>query len=216
MLIVDDEEANRIIVRRVLEQAGWSAVEAADGIEAVAAARRTLPSLIVMDIDMPRCDGLAATRAIRESAAPLSSVPILVYSAMPLTDVEVTARGMDGRIPKPFTPDQLIAAVEPWLQEGQLAGAQRLAGLFGEAELGRLVGGLREQLESAVTELDGTAIPTIAHRVAGLAGTLGFAAVSASWLALSEGDESARDQARRDARMAIAAIDRSELVAPHH
>lgn len=210
VLVVDDEEANRLFVRRVLEHSGWRVAEAADGNEAIDSARRTLPSLIVMDIDMPRCDGFAATGAIRAADAPLRDVPILVYSAMALTDAEISARGMDGRIPKPCTPDQLIAAVDPWLQGGELAGVQRLAGIFGEEELRRLIGGLRDQLAAAVGELDAVAIPSTAHRIAGVAGTLGFAAVSASWLALSEGDEGMREQARRDARLAVAAIDRSD------
>jgi CheY-like chemotaxis protein len=216
VLIVDDEEANRLLVRRLLEQAGWSAIEAADGIEAVDAARRAPPALVIMDIDMPRCDGFAATQALRDADPPLSGVPILVYSATSLSDAEISRRGMDGRIPKPCTYDQLIAAIEPWLRGGQLEGAQRLAGIFGEAELSRLIAGLREQLVSAVEEMKVTAIPTAAHRIAGVAGTLGFADVSASWLALSDGDESVRDRARRDARLAIAAIDRGALVAPHH
>lgn len=216
VLIVDDEEANRLYIRRCLEGAGWQAIEAADGDDANDSARRFMPSLIIMDIDMQRRDGFEAARVIRASGAPLSGVPILVYSATPLTDAEISRRGMDGRIPKPCTPDQLIAAIEPWLDDRPLAGARRLAGIFAEDELRRLIAGLREQLASAIDEMDAVAIPGVAHRIAGLAGTLGFASVSASWLALSEGDESMRDQARREGRLAIAAIDRSDLVASHH
>jgi CheY-like chemotaxis protein len=216
VLIVDDEEANRIVVRRVLEDAGWTTIEACDGNQAVDLAIEKRPALIVMDIDMPGCDGFAATQAIRRSDRPLSSVPVLVYSAMQLSDDEISRRGMDGRIPKPFKPEQLIEAIAPWLQDGQMAGAERLAGVFGKAELDKLIAGLREQLMTAVEDLDTVPIPATAHRIAGLAGTLGFAALSASWLALSEGDESARDGARRDARLAIAAIDRSGEVTPDH
>lgn len=213
MLVVDDEEANRLFVRRCLEATGRAVIEAADGIEAVEAARQALPSLVIMDIDMPRCDGFAATVALRGSPSPLSAVPILVYSATALPDAEVVHRGMDGRIPKPCTTDQLIAAVEPWLHDDQMDGARRLAGIFGDAELARLIAGLRTQLASAVEEMAEVSIPSTAHRVAGVAGTLGFADVSASWLALSEGDEGAHDRARRDARLAIAAIDRNHSVA---
>jgi len=216
VLVVDDQEANRLVVRRVLEPAGLACIEAGDGVEAVACARRNMPSLIIMDIDMPRCGGFEATRLIRESAPPLSSVPILVYSAMTLTEADIRARGMDGRVPKPFAPDELIAAIQPWLPDDPLAGACRLAGVFGEDEMRRLIGGLREQLAAALARLDDAGDTGAAHRIAGVAGTLGFAAVSASWLALSTGDESAREQARRDARLAIAAIDRSHFVAPHH
>ena len=207
---MDDEESNRLVVRRFLENAGRATIEAAHGDEAIECARRMLPALIIMDIDMPRCDGFEATQAIRACDAPLSGVPILVYSATSFDDAEIVRRGMDGRVPKPCTHDQLIAAIEPWLHDGQMAGAKRLAGIFGEDELRRLIAGLRDQLAAAVDELNLVAIPRSAHRISGLAGTLGFAAVSASWLALSEGDESAREQARRDARLAIAAIDRSE------
>lgn len=216
MLVADDQEANRLVVRRVLEATGLVVVEASDGVAAVEVARDMLPDLIVMDIDMPRCDGFEAVRRIRESMPPLSSVPILVYSATTLSDEDIASRGMDGRVPKPFTPDRLLAAVEPWLQDGQMDGARRLTTLFGEDELRKLIAGLRDQLAIAVQDLDQTIVPDMSHRIAGVAGTLGFAAVSASWLALSEGDESAREAARRDARLAIAAIDRSGVVAPHH
>jgi CheY-like chemotaxis protein len=215
-LIVDDEAANRLIMRYALEQAGLTVVEAADGNEAIARAREVQPSLIAMDIDMPGCNGFEATQAIRASGPPLSSVPILVYSATKLSDAEIAQRGMDGRIAKPFVSEQLLDAIGPWLKDGQMAGAERLAGTFGAEQLATLVRGLREQLVAAIAEMDAVPIPSIAHRIAGVAGTLGFADVSASWLALSEGDESARDRARRDARIAVAAIDRSELVAPHH
>ena len=212
ILIVDDEEANRLVIRRFLEHAGLDVVEAADGDKAIARARASLPALIIMDIDMPRCDGFEAARIIRASDPPLSTAPILVYSALSLTDADISRRGMDGRIPKPCTSDQLTAAIEPWLKTGQMAGAQRLADLFGVEELTRLISGLRGQLRAAIDDLDATVIPATAHRIAGVAGTLGFADVSASWLALSEGDESARDRARRDARLAIGAIDRSEMI----
>lgn len=165
---------------------------------------------------MPHRDGFAAVRAIRASARPLCSVPILVYSATRLTDAEISSRGMDGRIPKPFATAELIAAIAPWMQDGQMAGARQLAASFGADQVAGLVAGLREQLASAVDELDSVAIPTVAHRIAGLAGTLGFTEVSATWLALSEGDESVRDRARREARLAIAAIDRGDEPSTDH
>lgn len=216
VLVVDDEEANRLFVRRCVEATGRLVVEAADGADALDVARREAPSLVIMDIDMPRCDGFEAARRLRESPPPIAGVPILVYSATALSDAEIGGRGMDGRIPKPCTPDQLLAAIEPWLLDGQMAGAQRLAAIFGKDELDRLLLGLREQLATALDGMNDAGVPGTAHRIAGVAGTLGFADVSASWLALSEGDESARDRARRDARLAIAAIDRGGLVAPHH
>lgn len=198
---------NRVFVRRVLSATGWAVAEAINGEETIAVANARVPDLVIMDIGMPRGDGAHATRMIRGGPAPLASVPILAYTMMRLDDAEIRALGMDGRVPKPCTPEVLAAAAAHWRPDCETAGAHRLAEVFGVAELASLVARFRAQLADAVVKLDAGDV-TAAHRIAGVAGTLGFAAVSASWVAVSEGDVASRDQARRDARIAIAQIDR--------
>ncbi|WP_375396921.1 response regulator [uncultured Sphingomonas sp.] len=207
-MVVDDEPANRVFVANVLSAAQWDVVEVEDGAAVMAVATRASPDLIIMDIDMLSLDGWSATAAIRAAGPPLSNVPILAYTTMRLTDAEILARGMNGRLPKPSTADSLIAAVAPWRPDGGLAGVHRLIDVFGRDEMTRLVLRFRDQLAEALGALDAGAANALAHRLAGVAGTLGFAEVSASWLRLSEGDESACDDARHDARIALACIDR--------
>lgn len=206
VLVADDEPANRSFVAAVLA-ADWHVVEAADGQDAIAKAREITPDLVVMDIDMPNADGWMATDAIRAGPPPLASVPILAYTSLKLDHGQILARGMDGRLPKPCAPDTLRDAIAPWRPSAVLPG-QPLEDLFGADKMDALVARFRDQLLEALALFDiaGEAAP--AHRIAGVAGTLGFSNVSDSWLRLSEGDEDARDEARRDARLAVAAIDR--------
>ena len=212
LLIADDDPANRRFIANVLTNAGWDVAEAVDGDAAIASALQVVPDLVMMDIDMPRLDGWAATAAIRTAPPPLASVPILAYTAASLDPAELVVRGMDGHVPKPCEPDVLVAAVARWRPDGVGGGAERLAAVFGREEMTGLIVRFRDQLATALDALDdGGEVP--AHRIAGGAGTLGVADVSASWLILSEPAPSVclatiRSNARRDARIAIARIDR--------
>lgn len=208
VLVVDDEPANRAFVRNILTASGWIVTEAKGGREAVDAALASPPHLIVMDIDMPGMDGWAATEAIRSTGSPLSGVAILAYTTTSVGADEIHRRGMDGRLHKPCTPDDLIAEVARWRPDGEASRAVALGEIFGKEEIARLVDRFRDQLADALSALDAGEAEAQAHRIAGVAGTLGFGEVSASWLRLSEGDDTARDDARRDARIAIAKIDR--------
>ncbi|MBN8809331.1 MAG: response regulator [Sphingomonas sp.] len=210
VLVADDEPATRLFASRVLQKAGWHVVEAADGEAAVALAMCEPVDLVVMDIDMPRLDGCAATAQIRAAGGAIASVPILAYSLVCLDDGALAERGFDGRLPKPCAPEALLAAVSAWHPSVGLADTQRLKAVFGEDELTPLIARFRDQLVEALAALD-TGDTGMAHRIAGVAGTLGFAQVSESWLRLSEGDGAARDDARRLARLAIAAIDRDAI-----
>lgn len=205
-LVVDDEPINLAFATRALSVAGWAVSTAADGAEAVERARAVPPALIVMDINMPVLDGWGAVAAIRDASHPASATPILAFTTMRVADDALLERGFDGRIAKPCSPEQIAAAAARWRPDGELSGFARLSSIFGADELDPLLRRLRGQLDEALANIDTD--QSRAHRIAGAAGTLGFAQVSESWLALSEGDESARDRARHDARMALAAIDR--------
>jgi CheY-like chemotaxis protein len=115
ILLADDASVNRTIGVIALGKAGHHVDVAGDGAQAVDAVRLNSYDLILMDVDMPVLDGIAATRQIR--ALPEGgAVPILALSAY--TSEEFAARcrdaGMNGYIEKPIRPDQLIAAVVPY------------------------------------------------------------------------------------------------------
>jgi CheY-like chemotaxis protein len=211
ILVVDDEIGNRAIALRILTAAGWRVEQAADGAEAVAAAQEREFALILMDIQMPVMDGFAATRAIRAGGQRGSAVPIVAFTAIPPGDAIERARaaGMDGHVAKPFTPEALLAAVAPWRPDGVAASpAASLAAIFGKAEVNGLLARFRGQLvEALAADEDDAARRARAHKIAGISGTLGFKDVSRLWLAVSEGDDSAWEEARIAARRALRTID---------
>ena len=116
ILVIEDTEDNRQIVRDLLESAGYELIEALDGIEGVAAAERESPDLILMDIQLPGIDGYEATRRIR--AVPgLAKVPIIAVTSYALSGDEAKTRaaGCDGYVAKPFSPRQLLAKIREFL-----------------------------------------------------------------------------------------------------
>jgi CheY-like chemotaxis protein len=210
ILVVDDEPANRALAAGILASAGWLVHEAEDGDAAVVAAREHRYDLILMDIQMPGRDGFDAARAIRGEGGPGAAVPILAFTTVPPGDAIERARavGMDGHISKPFTPEGLIAATDAWRPDGAPSPAASLIAIFGAAEIARLLARFRAQLAEALAAEDLPAERKArAHKIAGISGTLGFAEVSRIWLAVSEGDESAWEDARIAARRAIRQID---------
>lgn len=222
-LVVDDEAINRTFARGVLQAAGWRVREAADGQRAIAAAARETPDLILMDLHMAGLDGPDTTAALRALGGALLRVPIIAFTTTRLTGPGLLVeKGFDGHLAKPCTPVELTAVAARWQPTGILAGATRLEAVFGAGDIARLVVSLRDELARAVSSLDevewdkgeaaagvGAEARVLAHRIAGIAGTLGFASVSESWRAVSEGDHAAIGAARRNALRAIDAIDRA-------
>jgi CheY-like chemotaxis protein len=210
ILVVDDEPANRALAAGILAAAGWHVDKAKDGDAAIAAAREHRYDLILMDIQMPGRDGFETTQTIRQGDGPSAAAPILAFTAVPPGDAIERARaaGMDGHIGKPFTGESLLAATDPWRPDGAASPAASLVALFGTAEIANLLSRFRTQLAEALTAEDSPSERKArAHRIAGISGTLGFAQVSRLWLAVSEGGESAWDDARIAARLAIREID---------
>ena len=118
ILVVEDTEDNRQIVRDLLESAGYELIEALDGLDGVVAAERELPDLILMDIQLPGIDGYEATRRIRAVPA-LATVPIIAVTSYALSGDEAKTRaaGCDGYVAKPFSPRQLLAKIREFLPE---------------------------------------------------------------------------------------------------
>ena len=111
VLVVDDHATNREVARLMLMALGCVVSEACDGDEAIDLALSTPFDLILMDVRMPRVDGLAATQAIRAAGC---QTPILAVTAdaMPKDAGRCMAAGMDGHLPKPISHKSLYAAME--------------------------------------------------------------------------------------------------------
>jgi CheY-like chemotaxis protein len=110
VMVVEDFEDNRFMMRRLLEMSGYHVLEAINGEEAVEIARREHPSLILMDLSLPLLDGLAATRRIRQ-VKELSHIPIVAVSAHDTADfhADALAAGCNDYVTKPIDFDQLEA-----------------------------------------------------------------------------------------------------------
>lgn len=110
IMVVEDFEDNRFMMRRLLEMSGYQVLEAINGEEAVEIAKRERPHLILMDLSLPLLDGLAATRRIRQEAE-LRDVPIVAVSAHDTADfhADALAAGCNDYVTKPIDFDQLEA-----------------------------------------------------------------------------------------------------------
>jgi CheY-like chemotaxis protein len=114
ILVVDDNATNRMVAQSLVEMFDCTSEAAEDGEEAVEAARTGRFDLILMDIKMPRMDGVAATRAIRALPGRIGETPIIALTAnADPTDAEAyLAAGMNGVVEKPMKPEQLLAALQ--------------------------------------------------------------------------------------------------------
>jgi two-component system cell cycle response regulator DivK len=116
ILVAEDQEDNRQILRDLLGSVDYEMIEAADGEAAVAAAKRERPDLILMDIQMPLLDGSEATRRIQADPA-LKAIPIIAVTSYALSGDEAKARdaGCDAYVTKPYSPRQLLAKIREYL-----------------------------------------------------------------------------------------------------
>jgi CheY-like chemotaxis protein len=125
ILIVDDNATNRMVAETLCEMFECTSEPAVDGVEAVEAARTGRFDLILMDIKMPRMDGVAATRAIRGLPGRVGSVPIIALTANadPEDAAGYLAAGMNGVVEKPMKPENLLRALQDALADGDSAAA---------------------------------------------------------------------------------------------
>ncbi|MEU4079652.1 response regulator transcription factor [Streptomyces venezuelae] len=122
ILIVDDEPAVREALRRSLAFEGYGTQDAVDGMDALARMESYAPDLVVLDVQMPRMDGLTAARRIRASG---STVPILMLTARDTVGDRVTGldAGADDYLVKPFELDELFARIRALLRRSSYARA---------------------------------------------------------------------------------------------
>jgi two-component system, cell cycle response regulator DivK len=118
ILVVEDQEDLRGVLRDLLTGSGYEVIEAADGQAGVAKAKSERPGLILMDIQMPVLDGYDATRQIKGDAT-LKATPIIAISSFAMKGDEEKARaaGCDSYVTKPYSPMQLLRVIRACLGE---------------------------------------------------------------------------------------------------
>ncbi|MER5637704.1 response regulator [Kitasatospora sp. NPDC002227] len=138
VLVVDDSEVIRQLIRVNLELEGFQVVTAADGAECLEVVRRVRPDVVTLDVVMPRLDGLrtaARLRALPETCR----LPIAIVSACTPADLDRGASvGVDGYLAKPFDPADLVALVRRLmaLSDGENGAREGFAYGFGDAAAG--------------------------------------------------------------------------------
>src|SRR5439155_14141107 len=114
LLLAEDNELNRQLIRAMLEQAGHEVVSVNDGAEAVRIAVRNSFDAILMDVHMPEMDGYAATRAIREATQGTPALPIIGLTASAMSDEteRCLEAGMNVHVPKPVNWAALLTTID--------------------------------------------------------------------------------------------------------
>jgi two-component system cell cycle response regulator DivK len=117
ILVVEDQQDNRQILRDLLTNAGFDIIEAENGEDAIASAQASRPDLVLMDIQLPILDGYEATRRIKADPD-LCTIPIIVVTSYALSGDEEKAHacGCDAYVAKPYSPRELLAKVKQYLK----------------------------------------------------------------------------------------------------
>lgn len=137
LLVADDDEDIRAYLEIALSLAGYDVVLARDGVEALELAVASPPDLVMLDIMMPRMDGLEVLRRLREDVR-TSHLPVLLVTARVQRDdtLEGLAAGADDYVRKPFDPEVLLARIEASLRRaGQERARNPLTGLPGNERI---------------------------------------------------------------------------------
>ncbi len=213
ILVIEDNEINRFLLRRFLQDAHHRVVEAADGVDGVAAAAAERFDVIITDISMPRMDGLEATRQIRSGGGPSAQARIIALTAHALPEEMDRFRdaGMDACLTKPVARNTILnylksdagsAGLESTpMKDAQIIDVTPLADL--SAELGKpmvaqLVGRMIADGDATVKHLTSIEVPDgevakIAHQLAGSCATFGATVLreklAAIEVAIKRGDE---------------------------
>lgn len=120
VLYIEDNKDNLVLVRRILRAAGYEMLEAMSAQEGLQIAEQQVPDLILIDINMPDMDGLAATGHLRRIPA-LAHVPIVALTANVMRGMleQTQAAGCDGYIAKPIEVDRFPGLIEGFLKNGR-------------------------------------------------------------------------------------------------
>jgi CheY-like chemotaxis protein len=118
ILVIEDDEVARELMRRTLERRGYRVLVAADGIEGYDEAASALPDLIITDIKMPAADGVHLVRRVRDTPA-LAEIPILVTTGFGTGSATFAlAQGATAYEPKPINPENFLATVKRLIEQG--------------------------------------------------------------------------------------------------
>jgi phosphoserine phosphatase RsbU/P len=169
ILVVDDEADISTILAVILRRAGYEVSSAADGLEAIEAIHRQVPDLVLLDVMMPRADGLETLRRIREHG-PSAHVPVIMLTAKAaLTDkMKGFERGADDYVAKPFEPAEILARVQILLKRtAQARLTAPLLAVLGDWSTAEGVAQLGRDLEAA-REIQTRLLPTVPAQLAGL------------------------------------------------
>ena len=116
ILVIEDHEENRRLLRDLLTGAGYEMLEAETGEEGLGLAAQHRPDLILMDIQLPGLDGYEVTRRLKANPE-LRAIPIIVVTSYALSGDEAKAReaGSDAYVTKPFSPRELLAKIRSFV-----------------------------------------------------------------------------------------------------
>ena len=116
ILVIEDHEENRRLLRDLLTSFGYELIEAVTGEEGLTAAEAERPDLILMDIQLPGMDGYETTRRIKAKQA-LNHIPVVAVTSYALSgdDVKAFAAGCDAYVTKPFDPAELLEKIREHL-----------------------------------------------------------------------------------------------------
>jgi CheY-like chemotaxis protein len=116
VLLVEDNPANLALMQYLLQAAGYTTLTATDGRQGIAVAQHESPDVILMDLQMPILNGYDAARQVKEIPA-LRGVPIIAVTAYAMVGDrdKILARGFDGYIAKPITPERFVSEVETFI-----------------------------------------------------------------------------------------------------
>jgi two-component system cell cycle response regulator DivK len=116
ILVVEDHEENRRLLRDLLTSVGYELIEAVTGEEGLASAEAQVPDLILMDIQLPGIDGYETTRRLKADPA-LRHIPVIAVTSYALSgdDVKALEAGCDAYVTKPFDPAELLEKIREYV-----------------------------------------------------------------------------------------------------
>jgi CheY-like chemotaxis protein len=150
VLVVDDEEDIRVLARVTLQSAGFRVIEASSGTQALSSVDTEGPDAMLLDIRMPGMDGWEVLDRLR-SADLLDDLRVVVFSAHEMSSASERAReaGSAGFLPKPFMPEELVAAVSSAMgEDAPPAEAAATVGILDEAVAANLLPGESVEISS--------------------------------------------------------------------
>lgn len=199
-IILDGEQVTggdwQEIAARAIEAEGWRVHRTAP--DPYHAPGLELPALVLFAADLP---ALMVDEVRRTSGA----------ASVAVTASDLVPAHCDDHVPATADQDVFAALARQWQPRQLGAATERLSAVFGNDAIAPMLVSFADLLEEGLHSIDQSDARDLAHRIAGIAGTLGFAELSRGWLAISEGDRSGARVSRHATRIAIGSIRRRHL-----